>query len=177
MHGFQTETVHYQYQVVRLWEMSRADVIEQGLVGFYPLMPMMKGDTPPATVMQEALSHIVADVQDGALQQDLIAVLGIFGGEVYGPEVVRQFIRGEMLMQSEVYKEWIAEDIRKAEVALLRENILDVLTERFPVVRQPLRDKINAVGDVWVLKALHKWSVKASTLDEFEDHLNKIITA
>ena len=84
-------------------------------------------------------------------------------------------------MQSEVYKEWIADDIREAEARgaaqAMRENILDILTDRFTVVRQPLRDKINTVADVGVLKALLKQSAKATSLEEFDHQLEKLISA
>lgn len=60
-------------------------------------------------------------------------------------------------MQSDVYREWIAEDIREAKaqttLEVLRENILDLLVNRFTVVRQPLRDKVLATEDAGVLGA------------------------
>ncbi|WP_425060149.1 hypothetical protein [Sporomusa carbonis] len=183
-HGLDDDGIHYVYQVVRLWEVTRDAVLSRGLVGLYPLLPLMQdavGDTPD-TVMQQALERITAAaVEDTALEQDLIAVLGIIGGEKYGPDVIRRYVRREMLMQSQVYREWIAEDIREAKaqatVEVLRENILDVLAERFTVVRQPLRAKVLAVEDVGVLKALHKLSIKAASLEEFDRQLDELISA
>jgi len=182
VHGLDDDGIHYTYQVVRLWEVARDAVIGQGLIGLYPLLPLMKdaaGDTPD-TVLQQALAKITNAVEDTALQQDLIAVLGILGGEKYGPEVVRRYVRREMLMQSQVYREWIEEDIREAEaraiLQTLRENILEVLADRFEVVRQPLRAKINAVEDVGVLKALHKRSIKVASLEEFERQLDELVS-
>lgn len=63
-------------------------------------------------------------------------------------------------MQFDIYREWIAEDIREAEargaaqatLQTLRENILDVQEERFAVVRQHLRARVLAVEDAGVLK-------------------------
>ena len=184
-HGLDDAGIHYVYQVVRLWEVAREVVLSQGLIGLYPLLPLMQdaaSDTPDA-VMQQAMEKIMAStVEDTALKQDLIAVLGIIGGEKYGPEVVRHYVRREMLMQSEVYKEWIADDIREAEargaaqatLQTLRENILDVLADRFTVVRQLLRDKVLAVEDAGVLKAVHKLSVRAASLEEFERQLDEL---
>jgi len=179
------DEIHYQYRVVRLWEISREAILSQGLTGLYPLLPLMRdmaGDTPDA-VMKQALDGIgaAAMLTDAALTQDLIAILGIIGGEKYGPAVVRRYIGREMLMQSEVYKEWIADDIREAEARgaaqAMRENILDILTDRFTVVRQPLRDKINTVADVGVLKALLKQSARVTSLEEFDHQLEKLISA
>ncbi|OIQ52728.1 hypothetical protein MORE_26170 [Moorella thermoacetica] len=32
------------YRVVRVWEEPRQSVIERGLIGLYPLLPLMKGE-------------------------------------------------------------------------------------------------------------------------------------
>jgi len=88
-------------------------------------------------------------------------------------------------MQFEVYKEWIADDIRETEareaaqatLQILQENILDVLADRLTVVRQLLRDKVLAVEDAGVLKAVHKLSVRATSLEEFDHQLEKLLSA
>lgn len=88
-------------------------------------------------------------------------------------------------MQFEVYKEWIADDIRETEargaaqatLQTLRENILDVLADRCTVVRQLLWDKVLAVEDAGVLKAVHKLIVRATSLEEFDHQLEKLLSA
>ena len=81
-------------------------------------------------------------------------------------------------MQSPVYQEWIQEDIREAkalERALtLRENILDVLTERFGSSAKIVQDKINTIDDVGVLKMLLKKSAKATVMADFERFVNEV---
>ena len=37
-------TLHYTYNVIRIWEKPRQEVIEQKLVGLYTLLPLMQGE-------------------------------------------------------------------------------------------------------------------------------------
>lgn len=180
-HGLQDDGIDYKYRVVRLWEVPRAAVIDKSLIGLYPLLPLMQdeaGETPDA-VLEQAVAKIAGATEDMALQHDLMAVLGIMGGEKYGAELVQRYIRREMLMQSQVYQEWIKEDIREAEAKerakTLREDILEVLFERFDVVKKSLMEKINAIDDVSVLKALLKKSAKADSIEEFERFLDGVV--
>ncbi|OIQ58987.1 hypothetical protein MTIN_25540 [Moorella thermoacetica] len=38
------KTLEFTYRVVRVWEEPRQSVIERGLIGLYPLLPLMKGE-------------------------------------------------------------------------------------------------------------------------------------
>lgn len=72
----------YQYRVIRIWQESRRTVIENELVGLYPLLPLMKGQKPkeqPAQVLQESIATI-QKLPDQSLQQDLLTAMAIMAG-------------------------------------------------------------------------------------------------
>jgi hypothetical protein len=53
------KTVEFTYRVVRVWEQPRQAVIEQRLVGLYPLLPLMKGEAgeDPKQVLQQDMQQ------------------------------------------------------------------------------------------------------------------------
>ena len=83
-------------------------------------------------------------------------------------------------MQSPIYQEWIQEDIKEAEARTktktIKTDIMEVLEERFDFIRKPLREKIEAITDIDLLRGLLKKSVKVSTLEEFERFLDLAIS-
>jgi len=77
----------------------------------------------------------------------------------------------EMLQEADIVQDWINEGIEKGiekgEVKATRNDILDVLGERFGVVKKGISTRLAAIDDAAVLRSLLKKSVKVKSLAEF----------
>ena len=56
---------------------------------------------------------------------------------------------------------------QEGRVLTLRENVIEVLSERFENVPEELKTAINAVGDELILRALLKSALRAGSLEDF----------
>ncbi|PRR70453.1 hypothetical protein MHFGQ_11310 [Moorella humiferrea] len=65
-------------------------------------------------VLQQSIT-VVSEIEDEALRQDLLVVMGILAGGKYAAELVYSMIRREMVMQSPIYQEWVREERAEAE--------------------------------------------------------------
>ena len=72
-----------------------------------------------------------------------------------------------MLQEANIVHDWINEGIEKGEVKATRNDILDVLGERFGVVKKGISARLAAIDDSAVLRSLLKKSVKVENLAEF----------
>ncbi|MCL5779536.1 MAG: hypothetical protein M1119_01015 [Firmicutes bacterium] len=109
--------LEYSYTVIRVWDERRQPVIARRLVGLYPLLPMMRGeddDETPEQAMRESMAA-VQEIEDEALQLDLLAVMAILAGGKYPSKVVLSMIRREMVMESPIFQEWVKEERAEAE--------------------------------------------------------------
>ncbi|WP_338825519.1 hypothetical protein MHOCP_10950 [Moorella humiferrea] len=81
-----------------------------------PLLPLMKGEKGEEArqVLQQSIT-VVSEIEDEALRQDLLVVMGILAGGKYVAELVYSMIRREMVMQSPIYQEWVREERAEAE--------------------------------------------------------------
>ncbi|MCL6447886.1 MAG: hypothetical protein K6U04_06995 [Armatimonadetes bacterium] len=83
-----------------------------------------------------------------------------------------------MLQEADIVQDWINEGfekgIEKGKVKAIRDDILDVLSERFGVVKKGIGKKLAAIDDPAVLRSLLKKSVKVESLEEFARFLEEI---
>ncbi|HET7579119.1 MAG TPA: hypothetical protein VFK33_07555 [Bacillales bacterium] len=107
--------IDFTYKAVRIWEQDRRKVFQQNLVGLFPLLLLMRGETGESSeesVRQTA--QAIQTVEDHALKMDLYAVFGIIGGNQFASDIIRTYVRREMLMESPIYNEWVEEERREA---------------------------------------------------------------
>jgi predicted transposase YdaD len=172
------KSLSYGFRAVRVWEMEKERVLEKELIGLFPLLPLMKekpGETPEQ-VLETAVRAIEA-VEDAPLKADLLATVSILAGKRYAPALIRKFIRREMLMESQLLKEWTEEERREAAEKAAKEAtlsiILDQLEEKFDLIPKRIKDQLSAIQDLETLRYLTKKIIKAATLEEFEKFLEK----
>ncbi|NHM26448.1 Rpn family recombination-promoting nuclease/putative transposase [Desulfofundulus sp. TPOSR] len=173
------KTVEFTYRVVRVWEQPRQPVIEQRLVGLYPLLPLMKGEAgeDPKQVLQQSI-EVVREVEDRSLQQDLLAVMGILAGGIYAAELVYSMIRREMILESPIYQEWVKEERAEAEargraegraegkVEKAQDAICKYLRRRFGDASAGLQQKVREMTSLEVLDGVMEELFAANTLEE-----------
>lgn len=167
-------TLDFEYEVVRVWEMKRQPVIENKLLGLYPLLPLMEQapeDTPDSVI--ETTVKVIEDVEEPHLRADLLAVMSILAGEKFSKELVKKYIRREMLMSSPLFEEWVKEEREEAANLKTRKNIIEVLVERFDIVPKAIREDVMTVRDKEILDELFRKAIKIPSVEEFHQLLNK----
>ncbi|OIQ53046.1 hypothetical protein MOTE_25210 [Moorella thermoacetica] len=165
------KTLEFTYLVVRVWEEPRQSVIERGLIGLYPLLPLMKGEKGEEArqVLQQSIT-VVSEIEDEALRQDLLAVMGILAGGKYAAELVYSMIRREMVMQSPIYQEWVREERAEAEtkgrMEAKKETILKYLSRRFGEQPADLEEKVQKISDLQILDRILDELFTVGTIEE-----------
>jgi predicted transposase YdaD len=146
--------LEYTYEVIRVWEQHRKPVIAAKLVGLYPLLPLMKGESEqetPEQVLKECISA-VQEVEDEALQLDLLAVMAIMAGGRFPGKLVLSMIRREMVMESPIFQEWVKEERAEAEArgeargkAMAHDAICKYLEVRFGTAALELQRHVRSI--------------------------------
>lgn len=123
--------LEYTYRVIRIWELSPQEIVDNGWVGLYPLLPLMRRSAPQK-IHKEALQFgmdAIMKITDVALQRDLLAVMGVLAGEIYPKEWIHSMIRREMIMESPIYQDWVREEREKAMQEGMKEGMKEGLKE------------------------------------------------
>ena len=116
----------YCYDVIQVWKQKKQVVLENKLVGLYPLLPLMEqgeGETQDE-IIKQAVSVINA-VDDKGLSIDLLSVMAILAEEIYPSELIRKFIGRDLIMKSTLLREWVTE----AQVDAVNEEKIEIARE------------------------------------------------
>ena len=101
---------------------------------------MTQTDSPTALLSQVA--EKVARIPDITEQQNITGCLGILAGLRFEKDLIRQFLREEVMQQSVIYQD-IWERSRKAEAVSL---ILRQVNRRFPEVDSSLIERVKILS-------------------------------
>lgn len=71
-----------------------------------------------------------------------------------------------------IVEEWIEKGIETGRIEAQRENILDLLLIRFDAAPRHLTEKISALENLNLLRALHRQAATAESLSAFESYLS-----
>lgn len=84
-----------------------------------------------------------------------------------------------MLMNSPLYEEWVSEERKeaaeKATKKARQDTIIELLAEKFDFVPKPLREKISQINDEDIMSELIRKVIKTSSLEEYEDLLDRVL--
>lgn len=154
--------------------MEKTPVIEECLVGLYPLLPLMKQEDQetPDNIMETTVK-MIETVSESHLKADLLAVVSILAGEKFSTELVKKYIRREMLMNSPLFEEWVKEERVEAAINKTRKNIVRILVRKFDIVPKSVRLELDKIDDEEMLDELLEKSVDISSLEDFEKLLKK----
>ena len=73
----------------------------------------------------------------------------------------------------DLYKDGVAEGKAEGKLESNRENILDILSD-YGLVSETLNEKVNAQEDVEILRKWVKLSARVSSIEEFEDMMDRV---
>lgn len=119
----------------------------------------------------------IKTVKNQSLQADLFAVMSILADERFSNELVKKYIRREMLMNSPLFNEWVEEERKEAAKEAAKESakkyILELLTEKFDFISKDIRETLESIDDISVLDELHKRIIKLNSIEDFQNLLTK----
>src|SRR6056297_2823163 len=171
--------IQYQYDVIKIWKLKKLTIIQNKLIGLYPLLPLMEkdpGETPEEII--ELTMNTINTVEDEPLKSDLISVMSVISSKAFSKEMLKKYVRREMLMKSALYQEWIAEEreeaAKKADIKRLKQDIAEILIEKFDYVTKDIKEKLNTINYEEILDALFRKAVKIETIAAFEKLLEKV---
>jgi predicted transposase YdaD len=168
------EEVHrFYYQVIEVAKISAKQLLQRGLLGLLPLLPLTDGGTQPE-VMQEAVSTLVE-----AREIELLALAYTFGGLVSGNRAYDEWFERSFAMLEDIMEEsWTYQEIVKKGVEKGREEerqqrileqhqtLLSLVQVRFPELVSLAKQQTTAINDPEVLHNLIVKLFGVQTADE-----------
>ena len=160
--------LRHGYQVIRLADLEGESFLEAASVGLLPFTPLMK---PPEGVNTEAwlercVEKTVAAPVDTQTRGTLLFALSTLGSLAHDLTFIQTLISEEMMQESPFP---FIEHLRKQGA---RENsinnILSVLTERFPLSNmQPVEQALESILDLEQLTELLRAAVRTASVEAF----------
>ena len=126
-HHLLDDTFDYSYRVIKVWEIEDTEIINKKLVGLYPLLPLTKHKRKMrhAKVIESAIKTINT-VSDPVCKADLLAVMSLLAAEKFSRELIKMYVRREMVMQSALLEEWVADFVEEAEEKGKEEKAIEI---------------------------------------------------
>jgi hypothetical protein len=185
-------TWHVSWRIVKLWEISAADLLATGDLGLIPWVPLADFDDPPETIFRECRARIDRDAPPDE-HESLLVVIHFLAGLKYNDRRLFEVLRGRQAMlesHSPILEEVIEERTRRAieaareaalqaarEAALqaarnatidtTRKSIIRFLTARFGPKAQTLRGQLYVIDDHKKLEELTELAGACPDLDAF----------
>jgi predicted transposase YdaD len=176
---FRGRKVHtFPYLVVKLWEYAGA-IASGELSELSPLLILAAEEKSEKTLARSR--ELILAGENEKWRANALSTAITIAGRYFSKELLLKFFREElgMLQEANIVQDWINEGIEKGiekgiergiekgEVKATRNDILDVLGERFGVVKKGISARLAAIDDSAVLRSLLKKSVKVESLAEF----------
>ena len=127
-------TVH-RYRVIRMWEQDSAPLLANP--GLLPLAVLTRTDTP--TYLLEQVAARVDMIEGRQQRSDISAYTEILAGLKFDKDLIRRFLREELMRESVIYQE-IEQEIQQREAATL---VLRQLARRPGQVSPEMRSQIQ----------------------------------
>ncbi len=171
--------LRHGYQVIRLADLEGESFLEAASVGLLPFTPLMK---PPAGMNTEAWLErcvektVVAPV-DSQTRGTLFLALSTLGSLAHDLTFLQTLISEEMMQESpfieHLMQKYTEQGIEQGARENSINNILSVLTERFPLSDvQPVEQALESIEDLDRLTDLHRTAVKTPSVEAFLQELN-----
>ncbi len=111
MKALDREIARFRFQVIPIWEVDGGGIVEQGQVGLYPLLPLMrwegKGDRE---VLEESERLVVEGIEEGDRRADAYVALKVLSGIRYPLGLIDGIMRRrDIMLESPVYREILEE--------------------------------------------------------------------
>jgi len=144
---------------------------------------MKKEPTETDEDIIELTIDTINEVENEPLRADLLSVMSIISLEEYASELIKKYVRREMLMKSTLYQEWVEEERKEAAAKAIKDTtinqmkkvILELLITKFDYIPQNIWENLNSINDEKTLEILFRKTIKIEFIEDFEKLLEKNI--
>lgn len=167
--------ISFKYDVIRIWELQKDYIIDNELIGLYSLLPLMEKekDETDEEILEKSV-RVIKTIEDDALRGDSFAAMSIMSSDRYSVELIKKYVRREMLMNSQLYDIWTKEERAEAAKEARKDSVIELLELNFDLVSKDTREYIESIDDENIIDRLFQKAAKAKSLDEFEEFLDKV---
>lgn len=168
---YETGSLRFSYNIVRLWEESSEEYLKE--VSLYPFIALTRGGE---LVLEEAENRLYSDTSISIEKKaDLLTAMAIFAG-LKDEELARKLIerRRDIMIQSAAYRIIKEEGLREGMREGIREMVLEALNERFGEIPSDISKTVNLIEDRNILRQLLRFVIRCGSLDEFRDKVKDL---
>jgi predicted transposase/invertase (TIGR01784 family) len=120
---FQLRTMTHSFDVVRLWEEPTEKFLKSQ--GLWPLA-VLSQTIVPVTILNQVAAEI-KQVKNRRIQANLSATTSILAGLLLNQQEINRILRSEIMKESVIYQEILAEGLAEGEIKTARHIALNLL--------------------------------------------------
>jgi predicted transposase YdaD len=167
------ESHRFYFHVIEVAKISAKQLLQRGLLGLLPLLPLTDGGTEPE-VMQEMVTTLTV-----AREVELLALAYTLGGLVPGNEAYDAWFKRSFAMLEDILEEsWTYQEIiqkglekgreeeRQQRVQEQRETLLSFVQVRFPELIPIAKQLVTAIKDP---ETLHNLTIRLFAVQTVEE--------
>jgi predicted transposase/invertase (TIGR01784 family) len=140
---FEIQNTRHQYEVIRLWEQPPEIFLESQ--GLYPFASLAQTDEPESILRTVAAR--IGDISTQKIQADLAATASILAGLVLDRNLVKQILRRDIMRESVIYQDILAEgEVKGKTQGLVEGEIKGKTQEAKRLVIKQLTRKLGNVS-------------------------------
>ncbi len=167
------EVVRFHYRSIELGKIIAGELLQTGLVGLLPLLPLTK-DGARREVVEEMISGLISAEKTESLWIGYALASRVLKDDLKW--LKRRFAMLEdILRDTPVYQEVLAEGveqgIKEGKLEAQRQTLLDIVQERFPAIARLAKRQADAIEDPEVLRHLTVKISVVKTSQEAEQYL------
>lgn len=176
------ETLAFQFAVIRLWDIPSREIIETGLSGLLPLLPLTREGQQRETI-DLMIEHLFA-----SQQQALLPLGEIIAGFVAKDETERAWLKGRFAMYGDIFEDsWvyqelmskgmekgIAQGMEQGMEKAMKQLLHMLLQRHFPDLLASQHKKIEIIKDPEVLQNLILKITDAKTAQEAQQAIDAV---
>jgi hypothetical protein len=170
------ETLRFYFIVIKLWEIPAEEIIQKGLLGLLPLVPLTK-DGKRHELVKEMITELAA-----AQKYELLSQAKTIAGLVFTDVAEREWLERSFVMYRDIIEEsWVyqeniqkgVEKERQQELQRQRQTLLTIVQRRFPEIIDFTKKQTDALEDPELLQNL---IVQISLAQNVQEALLALIT-
>jgi predicted transposase YdaD len=170
------EVVRFHYRSIELGKLVAGELLQTGLVGLLPLLPLTK-DGARREVVEEMITGLVSAEKTETLWIGYALATKVFKDDLKW--LKRRFaMLGDFLRDTPAYQEVLAEGMEKGlekgmekGLETQRQTLLDIVQERFPTIARLAKQQADTIEDPEMLRRLTVKISIVKTSKEAEQYL------
>lgn len=140
---YRDDTTFHRYRVVRLWEQDSAAFLANPAL--LPLATLTRTDSPQALLGQVA--ERIARISDIEQRQNLAGCTGILAGLRFREDLIRRFLREDMMRESVIYQDIIQKEAFRLIGRLLNRRFGEIDSSLIERIRMLSTEQLEALGE------------------------------